>query len=120
MEEQNKVQDIEVRTYKFGISVIKLVNQLPQSTAAFILGKQVIRSGTSVNSNIIHAKNSLTKREFTYYLNNARKEAKETKSWLSMIVDADLIPLERVGQLLSENEEIIKILVKSVKTSQNK
>ncbi|MFA5188246.1 MAG: four helix bundle protein [Patescibacteria group bacterium] len=112
--------DTEIRTYNFAINTIKLVNQFPKTTAAFIIGKQLIRSGTSINSNIIHAKNSLSKKEFTYYLNISRKEAKETKSWLLMSIDADLIKKERASKLLDEIEEIIKILVKSVKTLQKK
>jgi len=119
MPTQNKIYDIEQRTYKFAIDIIRLVDKFPKTTVAFILGKQLIRSGTSINSNIIHAKSSLTKREFTYYLNIAKKEAKETKSWLSMTMDSELIKFERINPLLEENEEIIKILVKSVKRAQN-
>ncbi|MCX6745450.1 MAG: four helix bundle protein [Candidatus Parcubacteria bacterium] len=115
----NKIYDIEQKTYKFAIDIIKVVDKFPETTVAFILGKQLIRSGTSINSNIIHAKSSLTKKEFTYYLNIAKKEAKETKSWQLMIVDSGLVQFERVKILLEENEEIIKILVKSVKKSQN-
>jgi len=95
-----------------------LVNAFPKTTAAFILGKQVIRSGCSINSNIIHARSSLTKKEFIYYYNNAKKEAKETKSWLQMSTDSNLITAKNSQCLLDENEEIIKILVKIVKNSQ--
>jgi len=112
-------KDIEKRTYEFAIKIIRSVNLYPKTTVAFILGKQIIRSGTSINSNIIHAKSSLTKKEFTYYLNIAKKEAKESKSWLMMIVDSGLVKFEKVENLISENEEIIKILVKSVKRAQN-
>jgi len=112
--------DTEIRTYNFAINIIKLVNQFPKTTAAFIIGKQLIRSGTSINSNIIHAKNSLSKKEFTYYMNISRKEAKETKSWLLMSIDAGLIKKEKASALLDEIEELIKILVKSVKTLQKR
>jgi four helix bundle protein len=118
MELPNNTQDIELRTYKFAINIIKLVNEFPKTTAAFILGKQLIRSGSSVNSNIIHARSSLTKKEFIYYYNNAKREAKETKSWLFMSGDAGLIKSEKIKYLTDENEEIIKILVKIVKNSQ--
>lgn len=113
-----EIQDIEKRSYIFAINIIKLVNDLPKATAAFILGKQVIRSGTSINSNIIHARSSLTKKEFIYYYNNAKKEAKETKSWLQMLVDSNITTPKNSQNLLNENEEIIKILVKIVLNSQ--
>jgi four helix bundle protein len=119
MYNKEKNKDIESRTYKFAVNIIKIVNEFPQKTAAFILGKQVIRSATSVNSNIVHARASLTKKEFTYYLNNAKKEVKETKNWLKMIIDSDLAKAEDMNKFLDENEEIIKILVTSVKTSQS-
>ncbi len=119
METNSKFEDIEPRTYKHAIKVIKLVDKFPKTTAAFILGKQIIRSGSSINSNIIHARSSLTRKEFIYYYNHAKREAKETKSWLLMCKDADLISSENVMSLLDENEEIIKILVKIVKNSQN-
>ncbi|MCX6743279.1 MAG: four helix bundle protein [Candidatus Parcubacteria bacterium] len=119
MENANKIKDIIQRTYQFAINIIKLVNKFPKTTAAFILGRQLIRSGSSINSNIIHAKSSLTRKEFIYYYNNAKREAKETKSWLQMSVDADLITIHYAQYLLDENEEIIRILVKIVKNSQN-
>jgi four helix bundle protein len=112
-------KNIEERSYKFAVEIIRLVNVFPKTTAAFILGKQIIRSGTSINSNIIHAKTALSRKEFTYYLNIAKKEAKETKSWLLMSVDSELVKSEKAKPLLEENEEIIKILVKSVKTLQS-
>lgn len=119
MGKETKIEDIDPRTYNFAVSIIKIVNNFPQKTAAFILGKQIIRSSTSINSNIVHARASLTKKEFTYYLNNAKREAKETKNWLKMLIDSELIKFEEIRDLLNENEEIIKILVASVKTSQN-
>ena len=51
-------KNIEERSYKFAVEIIRIVNAFPKTTAAFILGKQIIRSGTSINSNIIHAKSA--------------------------------------------------------------
>jgi four helix bundle protein len=117
MKNNQNFEDIEPRTYKHAINIIKMVDKFPKTTASFILGKQVIRSGSSINSNIIHARSSLTRKEFIYYYNHAKREAKETKSWLQMSLDAGLITSDKVEQLLEENEEIIKILVKIVKNS---
>ncbi|MBU0648892.1 four helix bundle protein [Patescibacteria group bacterium] len=111
-------KDIERRTFDFSVRVIKMVNQSPQCTAAFELGRQVIRSATSINSNIVHAQSSLTRKEFIYYLNNAKKEAKETKRWIEMIVAVELLTQDKARSLLEENEEIIKILVSSVKNAE--
>jgi four helix bundle protein len=118
MEHVKKIEDIVQRTYQFAIIIILLVNKFPKTTAAFILGRQLIRSGSSINSNIIHAKSSLTRKEFIYYYNNAKREAKEAKSWLQMSVDVNFIDKNNNQFLLDENEEIIKILVKIVKNSQ--
>lgn len=74
-----KEYDLERRTFKFGVEVIKTVNDLAPSTTTFVLVKQVIRSATSINSNIVHAQSGFTRKDFIYFMNNTKKEAKETK-----------------------------------------
>ena len=111
-------QDIEERTFNFTVRVIKMVNCLPPCTASFELGKQVLRSGCSVNSNIVHAQSASSKKGFIYYMNITKTESKETKRWFELIVAAKLHSLKRMKVLIDENEEIIKILVSSVKTAE--
>ena len=61
-------QDIEERSFNFAIRIIKLVNSLPRTLAATEIGRQLVRSGTAINSNVIHAKTATSKKEFIYFI----------------------------------------------------
>jgi four helix bundle protein len=107
----NMPQDIAERTFNFSLRIIKLVDSLPKITAAFVIGKQIIRSSTSIDSNIIHARAGISEKDFVNHLKIAIKEAKETKRWIEMLVAANLVKAELCKNLLQENNEIIAILV---------
>jgi four helix bundle protein len=83
-----------------------------------VLGRQVLRSGTSIGANVEEAFGATSKREFTYKLNIAFKEAKETHYWLRLIRDVGLVPAKRIDLLIQEALEIKLILAKSIVTSQ--
>jgi len=85
---KKKYQDIEERTFNFAARIIKMVNQLPRCTATFELGKQIINSATSIDSNVIQARSGVSKKDFINHMKIARKEAKETKRWIQMIIAA--------------------------------
>ena len=110
-------QDIEERTFNFAVRVIKMVLKLPNNSATWIIGKQVIDSATSTNSNVCQARSGVSKKDFINHMKIARKEAKETYRWLQMIVASGLTSQIKIQSLLEENEEIIKILVTIVKSS---
>jgi len=111
-------QDIEERTFNFAVRIIKMANQLPSSPATFVLGRQIIDSATSINSNIVQARSGVSKKDFVNHMKIARKEAKETKKWIQMIVASGLTTQSKIQPLLDENEEIISILVTIVKNAE--
>lgn len=110
-------QDIDERTFKFSVRVIKMVLCLPNNVASWRIGGQVISSSTSINSNIVHARAGISKKDFINHMRIALKEAKETKRWLEMIVATELMPISKMQLLIKECEEIICILVAIVKKS---
>jgi four helix bundle protein len=112
------VEKLDERTYKFALRIVKLVSSLPRTPTGEVLGRQVLRSGTSIGANVEEAFGASSKREFTYRLNIAFKEAKETHYWLRLIRDAGLVPAKRIDLLIQEALEIKLILAKSVLTSQ--
>ena len=112
------MEKIDERTYKFALRVIKLVSSLPRNSTGEILGRQVLRSGTSVGANIEEAFGATSKREFTFKLNIAFKEAKETHYWLRLIRDAGLVSAKQIDPLIQEALEIKLILAKSIVSSQ--
>lgn len=115
---KREYQDIEERTFNFATRVIQMVNQLPRCTVTFELGKQIIRSSTSINSNVVQARSGVSKKDFINHMKIARKEAKETKRWIQMIVASGLTTQQKTQSLLDENEEIISILVTIVKNAE--
>jgi four helix bundle protein len=113
-------QDIGERTFDLSLRVIKLVNSLPKTTAAFVIGKQIIRSATSTDSNLIHARAGISQKDFCNHLRIAIKETKETKRWIEMLIKANVVDKNLCENLLQENNEIIAILVTMNKNAYNK
>lgn len=87
-----------------------MVDQFPRSIAAFELGKQVVRSAMSVNSNVVQARAGVSRADFRNHIRIALKEAKETMRWIDMAVAGRLMSESRVHALLHENDEIIRIV----------
>ncbi len=117
---EQKVFDIRERTFKFAVRVAKLVTFLPRNMAGMAIGNQIVRSGTSVGANIEEAQNASSKKDFIRGMTIALKEARETEYWLRLIVEAELIPQNRLKSLLEENNELIKILTTIVKKAKIK
>jgi four helix bundle protein len=106
--------EVAKRAYRFGVDVIKLTSKLPRNTANAVLVRQVIRSSTSIGANIEEALGGHTKNDFTYGMNVAKKEARETRYWLRVISDVNS---KSTDLPLQECEQLINILTKIVKTS---
>ena len=74
------------------------------------MARQVARSGTGIGSNLEEAHGACSKREFTRKLNIARVEARETHYWLRMTRDAELLPAQRLCEIIREADEIVAVL----------
>ncbi|OGG09091.1 hypothetical protein A2699_01895 [Candidatus Gottesmanbacteria bacterium RIFCSPHIGHO2_01_FULL_43_15] len=98
------------RVYQFALLVVKFSRKLPKTAEADILRKQMIRSATSIAANMQEADGSRTRSEFRHAVTVSKKEAKETKLWLRMINDLYPQLVMESDPLISENEELIKIL----------
>jgi len=113
--------DIVERTYKLALQIVKLVRTLPKETAGIELGKQLIRSGTSIAANVEEAQGGFSKKDFTYKMNIALKEARETHLWLRLIKDSELLASSlKQKSLIQESLEIKNILGAIVKKSRGK
>jgi len=119
--ESSKPHNLEERTQAFALRVIRLARALPNTPEGWILAKQVLRSATSVGANYRSAQRGKSKADFIAKLAVAEEEADETCYWLELIVEAELLPRERVEPLLREAMEITAILTAAGKTAkQNK
>ncbi|HQP91117.1 MAG TPA: four helix bundle protein [Candidatus Omnitrophota bacterium] len=110
-------KDITERTYNFSLRIIKIVRVLPKETSGFVLGKQLIASGTSIAANIEEAQGAFSKEDFIYKMQTAYKEALETNLWLRLIRDSQLINNIEIESLIGESVELRKILSSIVKSS---
>ncbi len=116
---ENKFQDIEERTFKFAIRVIKMVMSLPKNNiVTWKIGGQLIDSATSTHSNVVQARAALSKADFTNHMRIARKEAKESLDWIKMLVAADFITEKQAELILKECNEIVSVLFAIVRTSE--
>jgi four helix bundle protein len=112
----NEKHDLRARTKQFALKILGLYASLPRSTEAQVLGKQALRSGTSVGAQYREAKRARSSAEFVSKIESALQELEETVYWLELLEAAKLAnPLE-LRRLLGEAEELISIFVSSVKT----
>ena len=86
---KKKEYDLEERTALFGESIIRFVQKIPKNSINNPLISQIVRSGTSIGANYCEADNSVSDKDFRNKIGICRKESKETKHWLRMIVTAN-------------------------------
>ena len=102
--------DIQDRTFKFGVQVIKFVDKLPHTLSATELGKQLLRSGTSIAANMEEANGAESRSDFIHKVSIAYKEARESRMWLGMNKATILPNAVEVQELHAECDEIVRIL----------
>jgi len=108
--------DLKHRAYRYSIDVIEFIDTLSKDTSTEIIVKQLLRSATPVGANIVEAKGSSSKRDFTNFFSYALKSANESLYWLGLLRDAKRINNAQIEHLLSETEELANILGSSVLT----
>ncbi|MEW5718665.1 MAG: four helix bundle protein [Chloroflexota bacterium] len=117
---QQSPRDIQKRTFDFGVRVVKMLDRLPRTLAAVELGRQVLRSGTSVGANVQEADAAESRKDFIHKMGIARKEAQETRYWLAIIRTAILLNDVEVEALWKESDELSRILAAIVNKSRAK
>ena len=109
--------DLRQRTKEFGLQVVRMFSGLPKSTEAQILGKQVLRSGTSVGANYREAYRARSKAEFIAKCGDSLRELEETAYWLELLADANCVTPDKLSSLRQECDELIAIFVTILKRS---
>lgn len=99
----------KARTKQFALRIIKLFQALPKTEEARILGKQLLRSATSVAANYRAACRARSAREFFSKLSIVVEEADESLFWLELLAEADIMTQKRLQSLTDEATEILKI-----------
>jgi four helix bundle protein len=110
-------QELRERTKQFGLRVIRMYCALPKSAEAQVLGKQVLRSGTSVAANFREATRARSNAEFVSKLGVVEQELDESMLWLEYLVEAGVVSQARMSALQQEADELLRIVVSSIKTA---
>lgn len=104
------------RTKEFSLRVIRLYSALPRATVAQVIGKQLLRSGTSVGAQLREGKRSRSDAELLSKTESALQELEETAYWLELLADSDTVDPVRLTGLIDEANQLTAILVTSAKT----
>ena len=105
------------RTKEFGLRVMQAVDALPRKPSCDVIGKQLLRSACSVGANYRAACRARSRAEFVAKLGIVEEEADETLHWLEILVDAGLMEKGKLSALMKEADEIVAIIVSSIKTA---
>jgi four helix bundle protein len=114
---QTEEKDLRDRTKQFALRIIEMFSGMPKSAQTQVLGKQVLRSGTSVGANYREAYRPRSKAEFIAKCGDSLRELEETAYWLELLVDGRIVPPEKLLTLRRECDELIAIFVTILKRS---
>lgn len=102
--------DLRVRTKAFALRIIRMFVALPKTEEARVLGKQVLRSGTSVGANFREAHRARSKAEFIAKVGDCLKELDETAYWLELLTESNIVPEAKLKSLQDETNQLLAIL----------
>ena len=113
-------QQFKQRTKKLALRIIHLVEMLPKTSTAQVIGKQLLRSGTSVGANYRAACRAKSTADILHKLAIVEEEADETLYWLELLVEGKIVPEDKLKNLITEVDEIVAMIVSSIKTIRSK
>ena len=112
--------EFKKRVYAWVLKLITFIDALPKDSVCSVMGKQLLRSGTSVLANYIEANSASSKKDFISFFTHSLKSANESKVWLALLRDTGKRSKEEVAPLLDELTEIANILASSILTMKGK
>jgi four helix bundle protein len=113
-------EDIRAQTFRFALQIIALVEKLPNTIAAATIGKQLVRSGTSIGANVEEATAAHSKSDFVYRMNISLREARETLFWLRLLDASKMLSSADVAGVVKEADELTRILGAIVSSARGK
>jgi four helix bundle protein len=108
--------EMKERTKAFAVRIVKLVQTLPRSEEARIIGRQLLRAGTSVGANYRAVCRARSRAEFAAKMGIVMEEADETAFWLELLIAIEIMPAHRLNDLIRETEELLAIGGASIRT----
>ena len=112
-----KADDLKHRTKVFALRIIKLVESLPPSRVADVIGRQLVRCGTSVGANYRAACCAMSQTDFIAKLGIVEEEADESVFWMELLTETGIIRKGQIENLIDEANQLVSIFVSSIKTA---
>jgi four helix bundle protein len=112
--------EFKKRLYAFVLRLVKFIDKLPKSSVTEVMGKQLLRSGTSILANYIEANSASSKKDFINFFTHSLKSANESKVWVCLLRDTDKGEKQELEYLLKELTEIANIVASSIITLKGK
>ncbi|HEX8524821.1 MAG TPA: four helix bundle protein [Tepidisphaeraceae bacterium] len=120
LNDEQKTRDLKVRTKEFALRIIRLYSALSKRDAAGVIGRQLLRSGTSVGAQYREAARARSPAEFISKMQSATQELDETAYWMELLQESGVVEARLLRDLQSEAEELTRVFVASVKTAKSK
>ena len=118
MKDEKEPRDLCERTFEFSIRIVRLCQELDAKPGVGrILGRQILRAGTSIGANVEEGQGGQSRADFVSKYSIARKEARETHYWLRLLVASEILAENKLGPLIQECNELIAILTTIIKKS---
>jgi len=112
--------EFQKRTKQLAIRIIHVSNALPKTLAADVIGRQIVRSASSVGANYRAASRAKSTSDMINKLKIVEEEADETLFWLEILAESEIVPESRLKDLIQETDEIVATTVASIKTLRNR
>ena len=112
--------EFKSRTKQVALRVIRLVNTLPMSGVSGVIGKQLLRSGTSIGANYRAACRGKSTADVLHKLAIVEEEADESLYWIELLIESETVPAKKLASLTKEIGEILRMIVTSIKTLRSK
>ena len=113
-------RELSQRTMQFALRIIRLVTQLPKDRSGDVIGRQLLRSGTSIGANYREAVRVTSRKHFASTMAIALREADETLYWLELLAESGLMKRELLADLIDECNQLVAIFAASVKTARQR
>lgn len=108
------------RTKAFALRVIRVVTSLPPGRIGDVLGRQLLKSGTSIGANYAEATRASSRKQFIYLVEIATREAVETQYWLELLLESETFSETKLNDLIAESGELAAILTATANTARSK
>lgn len=112
-------RDLRARTKDFALRIVRMYRALPKTTEAQVLGRQVLKSGTSVGANYREAYRARSDAEFLAKMGDSLRELDETAYWLELLVESEIVPADKMAALQDETNQLIAIFTTIIKNKKD-